>query len=218
MKFFSAVFLTAFLCGVASADSPSVHGMLVFGKSKTYLSHLPMFHNPHDYQWVMEVEFPTPVLETKNLECETLCTLVPQPFELPKVAEGKLSFFATLYKGHFERGGQPISRLFQVKITQNLVFKKFDGQGALNTAYVIGDEKEKFLIHSIVKAPDFDQVLELKTLEVHLHQPGTARAVKVGESSPLKPFTSVSINEGTRLVQPLEIGKEVYLEEGELQH
>ena len=32
--------------------------MLVFGTEKVYFSHLPMFHAPHDYQAVIEVELP----------------------------------------------------------------------------------------------------------------------------------------------------------------
>jgi hypothetical protein len=36
-------------------EHPAVHGMLVVGEGQLFLSHLPMFHAPHDYQIIMEV-------------------------------------------------------------------------------------------------------------------------------------------------------------------
>src|SRR4030095_17245252 len=40
----------------ASTDRPSVHGMLIFGTEKIYASHLPLFHAPHNYQIILELE------------------------------------------------------------------------------------------------------------------------------------------------------------------
>jgi hypothetical protein len=37
------------------ADTPATHGMLLFGTKDIWLSHLPMFHKPHDYQVIMSV-------------------------------------------------------------------------------------------------------------------------------------------------------------------
>lgn len=36
-------------------EKPSFHGMALVGERHAYLSHLPMFHSPHDYQAVFEV-------------------------------------------------------------------------------------------------------------------------------------------------------------------
>ncbi len=36
-------------------EKPGFHGMVLVGQRRAYLSHLPMFHSPHDYQAVFEV-------------------------------------------------------------------------------------------------------------------------------------------------------------------
>jgi hypothetical protein len=36
-------------------ESPAFHGMVLFGELTAYLSHLPMFMSPHDYQAIFEV-------------------------------------------------------------------------------------------------------------------------------------------------------------------
>src|SRR5258706_108638 len=41
-----------------SVDAPSVHGMLIVGESTVFLSHLPMFHPPHDYQLILNAKLP----------------------------------------------------------------------------------------------------------------------------------------------------------------
>jgi len=38
-----------------AVDRPAVHGMLLVGTNALYVSHLPMFHAPHDYQALAEV-------------------------------------------------------------------------------------------------------------------------------------------------------------------
>ena len=39
----------------APTDRPGVHGMLMVGEETIYLSHLPMFMSPHNYQAILEV-------------------------------------------------------------------------------------------------------------------------------------------------------------------
>src|SRR5215212_3920941 len=38
-------------------ERPAFHGMVLFGEQTAYLSHLPMFMSPHDYQAIFEVTF-----------------------------------------------------------------------------------------------------------------------------------------------------------------
>jgi hypothetical protein len=38
-------------------ERPTFHGMVLFGEQTAYLSHLPMFMSPHDYQAIFEVTF-----------------------------------------------------------------------------------------------------------------------------------------------------------------
>ena len=45
-----------------AADRPSIHGMLLFGRDRLYLSHLPMARPPHNYQLVFQATLPDTVL------------------------------------------------------------------------------------------------------------------------------------------------------------
>lgn len=143
-------------------DPPSVHGMVLFGEKHTYLSHLPMFHNPHDYQTILKVELEPELLEAylKNKNGEELFTIVPEVFVLPEMVAKPVPFQATLVKGHFERGGTPILK-GQVKISKVLYHQKLVPNGFAPIDYtgiMIGDEDESYLLHKISKKPDFDQI------------------------------------------------------------
>ncbi|MBR1366611.1 MULTISPECIES: hypothetical protein [Bradyrhizobium] len=42
------------------AEHPSVHGMLMVGEARVLMSHLPMFHAPHDQQIILETTLSAP--------------------------------------------------------------------------------------------------------------------------------------------------------------
>ena len=42
------------------SDHAAVHGMLMVGEDRSLMSHLPMFHSPHDYQLLLEVNLSAP--------------------------------------------------------------------------------------------------------------------------------------------------------------
>lgn len=151
-------------------DPPSTHGMLIFGKSKIYLSHLPMFHSPHDYQVIVEAQFSLPgqaaYLTSLNGSSETVYTLVPESFVLPDLIKNPRPFTAQIYRGHFERGGVMIAENVTVDITKVIYFKKLtstDTKPNLGTYLLFGNNEEQFLAHAIVAKPDFDQILKVKT-------------------------------------------------------
>ena len=83
-----------------AADHPSTHGMLVFGESAVFLSHLPLFHSPHDYQVILEARFtPADVYETDRKKSgSTVYTLEPETFVLPDQIKAKKPFKGTLYQ------------------------------------------------------------------------------------------------------------------------
>ena len=57
MKYFILGLLGLLVSGsMANADVPTTHGMLLFGNETVYASHLPMFHSPHDYQLILELD------------------------------------------------------------------------------------------------------------------------------------------------------------------
>ncbi|MDB9786669.1 hypothetical protein OAB57_01065 [Bacteriovoracaceae bacterium] len=212
-------------------DAPSVHGMLLFGQDKIYLSHLPMFHNPHDYQVLFEVEI-SEFAKSKYLQSiendpsESVYTIVPESFVLPDIAKNPKSFKAQLFKGHFERGGSPITNVIEFKINKVLYFKKFVPntiKPQMSSYILIGNEKEQFLIHTVVAKPDFDYVTKVK-IENNIVKKDISKinhlmiTIDSSNEQPLKVgqnYTGVTINNLTSEVE-LHISKSLYLEFGDL--
>lgn len=151
------------------ADSPSVHGMLIFGRAHYYVSHLPMYHRPHDYQAVLEVELPPAaqrvfVQDQLTHTSQTVYTLVPESSDLPKKVQELGSFKGTLVRGHFERGGTPILEDIDVKFKKVIRFNKLDAKTpppAHPQYLVFGEGTEFFAAHLIHGAPDFDEIISV---------------------------------------------------------
>ncbi|MES2504773.1 MAG: hypothetical protein V4534_07850 [Myxococcota bacterium] len=159
-----------FICSLGlRADPPGVHGMLIFGKSKIYASHLPMFHMPHDYQAVMELNLPSKAADiyfkdAKIHGARWIYTLVPEPFVLPEMLKSPRAFSARLYRGHFERGGVEILKIDQVNISRVVLNRKLSEKSAAfrYSAYLFGSSQEPYALHFIQGKPSFDQILRLK--------------------------------------------------------
>lgn len=156
---------------VQSQDKPSTHGMLIFGTEKTYASHLPMFHSPHNYQIILELELDAAtkklfiVDQEKNPEYATY-TIEPEKFVLPEMIQNPKSFKANLYRGHFERGGIKIAADIHVIIKKIIYYTKFktDEARSVKTNFIVfGNSKEQFIAHQITNKPDFDQIIKIKT-------------------------------------------------------
>jgi hypothetical protein len=170
-----------------AADPPAFHGMAIFGKAHVYVSHLPMFHRPHDYQAIAEVSLGQAqsiyVRDAGAHPNETLYTIAPETnFVLPQVFRAQGKFPVTLFRGHFERGGTPIAEHVTVEIKKVLYLAKFDpaAKAPSQASYLaLGAPGELFLVHQIVAAPDFDQIVSVSGVA------RTVSLVKVG-SAPLK--------------------------------
>lgn len=161
----------------ALAAPASVHGMVLFGTDTLYMSHIPMFHSPHDYQALFEVELSHPTLDAtatykKQLAAngtQKLVTLKPVPFVLPDLLDGKFSTIkAGLFKGNFESGGTQVLNNVTIKI-KNIIYKK---QLSLSekplptlTYLVLKDLTKVFLIHKITAPNNFDQIVEAIVLD-----------------------------------------------------
>ncbi len=185
----------------AALDQPSTHGMLIFGDGPVYLSHLPMFHQPHDYQVLLEVDFVKPgadplatYVEDRHVTGEKVYTLVPEKLSLPELFSGvRTSFKATLVRGHFERGGSPFLTNVTVNVKRVVFQKKFDPMaGALpESRYIVfGDAHQLFAAHMIQKAPDFDHVVSIRLAE-GIPDEATAVAIRAGS---LVAFSGVQNN------------------------
>lgn len=158
--------LLPFAPGARAGDLPATHGMLVVGGKSIYFSHLPMFHQPHDYQVILQVDLGVEgngayfADKAAHPEMEVY-TFVPRPMVLPEVVAGKKTFSGDLYRGHFERGGTPIRSGLSVEIRKVLHFRKFDPQANrpdLATYLLFGESGDLWLAHLISTKPDFDQL------------------------------------------------------------
>jgi hypothetical protein len=67
MKKILILFVGLAFAQASAQDQPAVHGMLLVGEETLYLSHLPMFHSPHNYQVILEVRFKTSTLDPKSV-------------------------------------------------------------------------------------------------------------------------------------------------------
>jgi hypothetical protein len=189
-------------------DHASVHGMLVVGKERVFLSHLPMFHSPHDYQAILEAVLPPEVQaiylrDMASHPDQKIYTLVPEPFVLPDMLAHPRPFKADLYRGHFERGGVAIASIARVGIARVVYEKQFDPSAVhpatLRYLAFGSPGGEQFLAHLITAKPDFDQVIETRGIAGDL--PRAMEFSGVPAEAPL-PET------GDR--------KEIYLETGDL--
>jgi hypothetical protein len=160
-----------------AADSPSVHGMLLFGEKTAYLSHLPLFSmGVHRYQVILEVtltksgsDAQAAYAQDRRQHSNTkIYTFEPEPFVLPELDprhSQRTSFKGNIFRGHFERGGVGINRDVTATVTRVIHFRKFDPQAAKlpQLEYILfGKAPEMFLAHLITTPPDFDQVLPVK--------------------------------------------------------
>lgn len=225
------------------ADHPEadVHGMLVVGEQTVYLSHLPMFGHPHhDVQAILEARFTgegsdpqAAYAEDRRTSGVRMYTLKPELFFLQHLVtpepgqECLCEFSGELYRGHFERDGS--TPLFEVTVFIDHVvhFRQFDPQAdkpVVQHYILFGKGDECFLAHLITQPPDFDQVVSArlsgeKLSDDDLRQGPTLFFPRRANDATnrLRPGERVSaeVAGGSRLLQ-LEIGTELYFEEGEL--
>lgn len=182
--------LTIFLLSITMSlfaqhypDRPSTHGMMLMGNETIYASHLPMFHSPHDYQIILILELTKDdqviyQQDRKNHPGELVYTIEPETFVLPEMINYTRIFKASIYRGHFERGGSSFLKNITVKIKKVIYYKQFDKNATKpdNLHYLLfGNAKEQFLVHQISSRPDFDENLivqlkdkkDLKLLTAH---------------------------------------------------
>lgn len=218
--FLLAAFLA--LSPMALADTPSVHGMAVVGSS--YLSHLPMFHAPHDYQLLLEADLGAEgksALQASRQRHpeEPLYTLVPEKFDLAAMVKSFRPFKATLFRGHFERGGVPITGEITVKLKKTLYFQKLKAETPAPkspTFLYFGNAQEQFLAHKISGRPDFDQLVEVIT---HILPPATVVELQFRPGTgPLDPGEIEAHSKAAPTKSLVMVKKSLYLEFGDLAH
>jgi hypothetical protein len=161
------------------SDPPGGHGMAVVGNDAIFLSHLPMFMRPHDYQVILEASFgPADGTFRQDRKAHPevkLYTFAPVPFVLPELfsdAPGtppkSTSFSGRLVRNHFEQ--PPAHPQEPVGIANDVVVHvigvvhhhRLDAGAPRpkHLSYLLfGRGEERFLAHFISRPPDFDQLL-----------------------------------------------------------
>lgn len=237
----SAILLSSVLpianASAQEADQPAIHGTLMVGGSNIYLSHLPMFHSPHEYQAIVEVDLGEAgdsvyLEDRKSHPLENVYTLQPQEkFVLPAMIQNPTTFVAKIYRGHFERGGTVIAESVPVKITKVIYFKKFETNASKPAGlyYILfGSSREQFVAHLITAKPDFDQVLRVEVADDQfssvvastmqhelLKIPGMSNDAPVSDTEPLHAIPLQDMGDRDLI---LKSPHQYYLEFGDLSH
>jgi hypothetical protein len=149
---FAAVYRQGAAAPPEHSHAAAVHNMLLTGAQTPFLSHLPMFDalssdgraytSPHRFQVILEASFKkngadadrVHVRERETHPGAALYTLHPEPFVLTGLKPGDptapavTSFRGTVFRGHLERGGEPVAALsgIEVKVKRILHFREFD--------------------------------------------------------------------------------------------
>jgi hypothetical protein len=243
----------------AAEDSPNTHNMLIAGQESVFVSHLPMFDrldktktefaSPHRYQILADVSFtnggkPVTELYLKDRRAHpdvriytlgpreefVLTRLAPVDSSKPRIS----SFTATVFRGHLEQGGKPVSGLDTVVVTVNRIVhaRKFDPRGTKPSQleYVLfGTPGDLMLAHAIFQPPDFDQVVTMTAsgaplsakdltgdMRVVFPDRKNAAADRVRESQKLKGMLRRATESGAGTPVDLQVTRQLYFEEGEL--
>lgn len=169
--------------GPAGCDTASRHGMLLFGEDPVYLSHLPRYACPRNFQVLLEVGLDRPALDTLRADRarhgDGMYTVDPAPFPIADLephdgVPARTSLEVTLVRGHFERGGTPICTGLRMDIRNVVWFRQLDADSmpdpgpAMEYLY-FGRGEQMYLVHVMRARPSFDQVLTVRLV------PGTVR-------------------------------------------
>lgn len=244
--------------GGASEDRPNTHNMLIVGKDAVFLSHLPMFDSlnkqktdyssPHRYQVILEVNFSLSGKDVTGIYTRDrkahpgtkMYTLNPTSefvlsryFALDAQKPALTTFPATVFRGHLERGGEEIDGLKGVVVTVKQVlhahkFELSQDKPKKLEYFLFGKGEELFLAHSIIKPPDFDQIVSVKIKDNHFTDDELRRGVTVVFRERKNTVTQrLKESEGAQgqfrvtgadqlLDLQVQVGTEYYFEEGEL--
>ncbi|MBA3542270.1 MAG: hypothetical protein H0T79_21825 [Deltaproteobacteria bacterium] len=211
-----AITLALVACGAPQTrrqDAPAVHGMALFGDARTFASHLPMFHAPHDYQVLLQVTLEPHI----TLAPGELYTIAPTPFELARVETPGYAMTVDVYRGHFERGGTRVAAA-TARIERVLRFTPLNAAttGATQPRFVLfGTAREAFLVHVITTRPDFDQIVRV-TVPAGLDLT-TPREVRITRSptAELTVGETVEASVGDKSIT-LRVDAQLYLERDDL--
>jgi hypothetical protein len=143
-----------------------VHGMVLFGSEKLYLSHIPLYSSPHNIQVVVEVKIASGVPADQQLFGTKNFTVRPTAFSLHDLAHDVLrSVTGTVYLGNFESGGTPAFRNVKFEVVRVIYQRDMASSMPRNPAldYIaVGTPTQPYFVHVIDAPPSFDQIALVK--------------------------------------------------------
>jgi hypothetical protein len=167
--------------GHGHVDTTGGHGMLLFGEEVLYMSHLPMFDSPHNFQVLLEIELDDAVRSAlrshdHTVPGENYDTFIPEDFPIveldPHAGPARTSITGTIFCGHFERKGKkrgPVAKDVVARVHRVVLFNELDVNatpvdGRKLTYLCFGRAGQLYLAHEITARPNFDHVLAVRAL------------------------------------------------------
>jgi len=161
---------------VSATAAAASHGMVIFGTDTLFVSHIPMFMTPHDWQALMQVSLSHAQSDALAVYQKALTpgkqglfTIRPKPFVLPNLLAGKIkSFQADLYRGNFEAGGKVILSNITVTVDNVLYSTQLSKstQAADQLTYIpVEANGASFLVHQITAPKNFDHIVQIQWLD-----------------------------------------------------
>jgi hypothetical protein len=182
-----------------------------------------MFHAPHDAQVLLRLAAVDDRLERSlrralSLEPGALWSIEPAAFDLDRLvgASPLRHIEATVYEGHFERGGRVRHRGVRFRVERVLVHARLDATPRSSQSqrfWCFGDGRERFLVKQLDQRPDVDLIGSLRTDDA-----ATVQAPIAMTGVPLKPPDDARMlaglaSAGIRPASPL---RWLYVETGDL--
>ena len=186
------------------SEAPGGHGMAVIGSGAVYMSHLPMYMVPHNYQVLLRVRLTggdgdpeTTYRDDRGRHPEALLyTFDPDRFVLPDLLPGpdaaapkRTSFGGRLVRNHFEQppahpdAPVTIADGVTVGVLDVVHAHRFDPAAPPSQALtylLFGPPGERFLAHVIGgRPPDFDQLLSVDVAADEFGEAPTRSAIVV---------------------------------------
>ena len=170
-----------------------IHGMVIVGEETIFLSHLPMFTDPHHrFQVILEATFkngddPQLVYATDRAATKTRrYTLRPEPDTLPdlrKLVANQRAFKGAVVRGHFELpAAHELIPTVTVEVKHVVHFRELDPQAPQppHLEYLLfGKGSEIFLEHFITSPPDFGQIVAVRVIGHELTDDELSRGMPV---------------------------------------
>lgn len=218
----------------------------MIGVDSVFLSHLPMFMRPHNYQVILHVSFGTADStyrkDRKDNPGSKLYTFAPVPFILPELFAGeggaapkRTSFRGTLVRNHFEQPPahpeEPaeIASGVDARVVDVVHHQRFlpDARPPEQLTYLLfGKGDEKFVAHLVTRPPDFDQLVSVEVTGNSFSDEQLLRGIEVTVQDRPNESTkrmqagekegAVATVEGVRVPVEIDAKVELYFETSDL--